>query len=161
MPAPTPLKLQPRVREDLGWFLSQARPRRMRTMRRFAEDEVVVPDGPVGGRRFRCSRQPYTGLWFDLVDSGRWGRCVATGPTQSGKSLACFVIPLLYHLYEVGETVNCGVPDMDMAADKWRTDLLPVIERSRYKRLLTASGGGSRGARVVDTIRIGNGAVLK
>ena len=32
---------------------------------------------PLSGRRFRCSRQPYTALWFDQVDSGRWSRCVA------------------------------------------------------------------------------------
>ena len=130
-------------------------------MRQFAEQEVVLPEGPFAGRRFRCSRQPYTALWFDEVDSGRWSRCVATGPTQSGKTLCCFVIPILYHLLEVGETVICGLPDMDMAADKWRSDLLPVIERSRFRHLLPRTGGGSRGARLVETIRFGNGAVLK
>jgi hypothetical protein len=72
----------------------------------FAESEVIIPDGPFAGRKFKCDRQPYTGLWFDEVDSGRWSRCVATGPTQSGKSLSCF--PLLYHLFELGETVICG-----------------------------------------------------
>jgi len=130
-------------------------------MHAFAEQEVVIPDGPFAGRRFRCGRQPYTGLWFDQLDSGRWGRCVATGSTQSGKTLACFIVPILYHLFEVGETVICGLPDMDMAADKWRLDLLPVIEQSRFKGLLPKTGGGSRGARVVATIRFGNGAVLK
>jgi hypothetical protein len=54
-------------------------------MREFAEAEIVIPDGPYQGRRFRCSRQPYTKLWFDAVDSGRWNRFVATGPTQSGR----------------------------------------------------------------------------
>src|SRR5678816_4563381 len=80
--------------------------------------------------------------------------------TQSGKTLACFVIPLLYHLFELGETVICGLPDMDMAADKWREDILPVIERSRYRQLLPSSGGGSRGGRV-ETIQFANGATLK
>lgn len=88
-------------------------------MRDFAEQEIIIPEGPHAGRRFRCSRQPYTKLWFDEVDSSRWMRCVATGPTQSGKTLSCFVIPLLYHLFELSETVICGLPDMDMAADKW------------------------------------------
>lgn len=91
---------------DLSTFLAQARPRPLRTMRTFAEEEIVIPDGPYVGRRFRCSRQPYTGLWFDQVDSGRWNRCVATGPTQSGKTLSCFIIPLLYHLFEIQETVR-------------------------------------------------------
>ena len=109
---------------DLRWFLGQARPRRLRTMRQFAEQEIVIPEGPFQGRKFRCARQPYTGLWFDAVDSGIWNRHVATGPTQSGKTLSCFVIPLLYHLFELEETVICGLPDMDMAADKWREDIL-------------------------------------
>src|SRR5690349_20861733 len=127
--------LNTRTRDDLCWFLDQCRPRRLRPMRAFAEQEIVIPTGPFEGRRFRCARQPYTGLWFDAVDSGRWSRCVATGPTQSGKTLSCFVIPLMYHRFEIGETVICGLPDMDMAADKWREDILPVIEASKYREL--------------------------
>jgi phage terminase large subunit GpA-like protein len=129
-------------------------------MRQFAEEEVIIPDGPFAGRRFRCATQPYTALWFDQVDSGHWSRFVATGPTQSGKTLSCFVIPLLYHLFEVGETVICGLPDMDMAADKWREDILPVIEQSRYRNLLPRQGGGSRGGKV-ESILFANGATLK
>src|SRR5438309_2289203 len=87
-----------RTRADLLWFLSRSRPRRLRSMRQFAEQELVLPSGPFAGRRFRCNRQPYSALWFDEVDSGRWSRCVATGPTQSGKTLTCFIVPLLYHL---------------------------------------------------------------
>lgn len=129
-------------------------------MRDFAEAEVIIPDGPFEGRRFNCKRQPYAGLWFDQVDSGRWSRCVATGPTQSGKTLSCFIIPVLYHLFEIGETVICGVPSMDMAADKWREDLLPAITRSRFREYLPTRGGGSRGGKV-DTIQFTNGATLK
>lgn len=148
------------IQSELSWFLGQSRPPRLRTMREFAEQEIVIPDGPFQGRRFRCHRQPYTGLWFDAVDSGRWNRYVATGPTQSGKSLACFVIPILYHLFEIGETVICGLPDMDMAADKWREAILPAIEQSRFRELLPRSGGGSRGGRV-ETLKMRNGATLK
>ena len=145
---------------DLAWFLGQARPRRIRSMRVFAEQEIVIPDGPFAGRRFRCQRQPYTGMWLDAVDSGRWSRYVATGPTQSGKTLACFVIPLLYHLFELQETVICGLPDMDMAGDKWREDILPAIEQSRFRDLLPSRGGGSRGGRV-ESLQFRNGATLK
>ncbi len=145
---------------DMLWFLGQARPRRLRTMRQFAEDEIVIPDGPFAGRRFRCHRQPYTGLWFDQIDTGHWTRFVATGPTQSGKTVACFVIPLIYHLFEIGETVICGLPDMEMAYDKWRHDILPIVERSRFRELLPSQGGGSRGGQV-QTIRFRNGATLK
>ena len=88
-------------------------------MREFAESEIVIPDGPFEGFRFNCDRQPFTQLWFDAVDCGRWNRMFATGPTQSSKSLSAFVIPIVYHLFEFGETVICGLPDMSMAADKW------------------------------------------
>ncbi|MDZ4689083.1 MAG: terminase gpA endonuclease subunit [Planctomycetaceae bacterium] len=148
------------TRDDLNWFLQQSRPRRRRSMRQFAEQEIVIPSGPFVGRRFRCARQPYTALWFDAVDSGRWSRCVGTGPTQSGKTLACFIIPLLYHLFEIGETVICGVPDMDMASDKWKEDLLPVIAQSRFRELLPSQGSGSRGG-LVEYLQFGNGATLK
>jgi phage terminase large subunit GpA-like protein len=148
------------IRHELSWLLKQARPQPLRTMRHFAEQEIIIPDGPFAGRHFRCARQPYTGLWFNAVDSGLWSRCVATGPTQSGKTLSCFIIPLLYHLFEIGETVICGLPDMDMAADKWREDILPAIEQSRYRDLLPRRGGGSRGGRV-ESLQMANGATLK
>lgn len=148
------------IHADLSWFLAQSRPQRLRTMREFAEAEIIIPSGPFEGRKFRCARQPFTGLWFAQIDSGRWSRCVATGPTQSGKTLSCFVIPILYHLFEIGETVICGLPDMDMAGDKWREDLLPVIERSRYRDLVPQQGGGSRGGRV-ESLTFTNGATLK
>ena len=85
---------------------------------------------------------------------------MATGPTQSGKTLACFVIPLLYHLFEIRETVICGLPDIDMAMDKWSVDILPVIEQSQYRELLPTKGSGSRGGRV-ESIPFRNGATLK
>ena len=145
---------------DLTWFLRQAKSRRLRTMREFAEEEIIIPDGPFAGRRFRCTRQPYTRLWLDAIDSGRWSRCVATGPTQSGKTLSAFVIPTLYHLFEIGETVILGLPDMDMTSDKWNKDILPVIEQSRYRDLMPRHGGGSRGRRV-ESLTFRNGATLK
>jgi hypothetical protein len=115
----------------------------LRTLRDFAEAEIVIPDGPFEGRRFHCDRQPFTRLWFD----GRWNRKFAPGCTQSGKSLTGFVIPILYHLFEMQETVIAGVPDMDMAADKWREDILPVIARTKYPELIPSKGPGSRGGK--------------
>ena len=146
--------------KETRWFIRQARAPKLRSMREFAEEEIVIPNGPFEGRKFRCDRQPYSGLWFDAVDSGRWNRFAATGPTQSGKTLTCFLIPLLYHLFEVGETTICGLPDMDMAGDKWRKDFLPVIARTRYRDLLPRQGGGSRGGKV-ESIDFRNGATLK
>lgn len=137
-------------------FLRMARSRRRRTMRQFAEEEIILPSGPFEGRTFRCDRQPFTGCFFDLVDSGQWNRIFVTGPSQSGKSVSCFSIPILYHLFEIGERVICGLPDMDMAADKWRDELLPVIERTRFAHLVPRSRGGSK-----RSIKFHNGAVLR
>lgn len=135
-----------------------ARPRLIRSMREFAEQEVRIPEGRYEGRRYDCSRQPYSGLWFDAIDSGEWSRFVATGPSQSGKTLTCFVIPTLYHLCEIGETVVCGVPDRDMAGDKWRQDLLPAMSASRRLRALLPKDDGGRNPTAI-TLR--NGATLR
>lgn len=135
---------------------------RLRTMREFAEAEIIIPTGPFAGLRYSCARQPYSRLWFDEVDSGRWRRFVATGPTQSGKTLQALVIPVLYHLFEVGEDVIFAAPTMDIARDKWLRDILPVIKSSRYKDLLPRSGAGSKGGKAeLVLIEFRNGRVLR
>jgi phage terminase large subunit GpA-like protein len=118
---------------------------RRRTMRQFAEDEIVLPTGQYQDERFKVERQPWTGLWFAELDSGRWRRHVMTGVGQGGKTLCGSTLPVLYHLFECRETVIYAAPTMDMAADKWRQDILPVIRASRYRDLLPDRGGGARG----------------
>ena len=130
-------------------------------MRQFAEDEIILPDGPYQGQRFRCRRQPFTGAYFDAVDSGEFQRIAATGPTQSGKSLLGSVIPVVYHLFETRETVIIGLPDLAMAGDKWSIDIRPVIWASRYRDLLPSRGGGSRSARNPVAVSFLNGATLR
>ncbi|MCA9055159.1 MAG: phage terminase large subunit family protein [Planctomycetaceae bacterium] len=148
------------TRDELNRFLGRSRSRRVRSPREFAEQELVLPDGPHAGRRFRCHRQPYTALWLEAIADPNWTRCVATGPTQSGKTWSAFLVPLLYHLFEIGETVICGVPDMDMATDKWREDILPVIEQCRFREFLPRRGSGSRGGKA-EAFQFRNGATLK
>lgn len=131
-------------------------------MRQFAEQEITLPPtGPFKNLPYRCDRQPYAALFFDAVDNGGWQVINATGPSQSGKTLTCTIIPLLYHLFERQETVIFGLPDKDMAHDKWIRDILPVIMRTRYAKLLPQHGEGSRGGKVVDSIEFLNGATLK
>ncbi len=91
----------------------------LRTIAEFAEQEVVLPDGPEQGRRFRLDRSPVAGLLFAALASGLWRRAFVTGPNQDGKSLIGFVIPTLYLLFERRETAILGVPSMEMVADKW------------------------------------------
>ena len=70
------------------------------------------------------------------------------------------MLPVLYHLFEIGETVIIGVPEMDMAKDKWEMDFVPVLERTRYREMLPKSGRGSKGG-TVGLVRFQNGAALK
>ncbi len=77
-------------------------------------------------------------------------RHLATGPVQTGKTLIAFVIPILYGLFELQEDVLVGVPDAEMVADKFGKDLLPIIEKTRYRNLLPATGAGSRGGTVLN-----------
>lgn len=146
--------------EELRRFVAAARAPRVRTIREFAETEIVLPNGRYAGRRYRCDYQPYSAHWFAAIDSGRWRRFAAVGPTQSGKTLTCYVIPVLYHIFEMCETVVLGVPHLEMSKDKWREDILPVIERTRYRDLLPVSGGGSRGG-TVSAIHFRHGPTIR
>lgn len=135
---------------------------RLRKMREFAEAEIRITSGPKPGL-FKASSQPFAAIWLDLVDSGQWNRFVTTGPSQSGKTVTCFVIPICYHTLEIGENVICLVPDFDFGQDKWSKDILPIIERSRYRKLLPTEGPGSRGGKISASnpgITFKNGAQL-
>lgn len=147
---------------ELLWCLTNARSRRLRTMREFAEAEIVIPDGEYKGRKFRIERQPFAGPLFDAIDSQQWYEAFISGPSQSGKTLMAFVLPAAYHLAELGETYIVGVPDMRMANNKWKVDIEPVFRASPFlERLLPRSGPGSRGGAVEDSVTLNNGAVLK
>lgn len=140
--------------------LSRAIPPRPRTLRQFAEEEIRIPDGVYQGALYRVDRQPVMRHYFEAMESGNYTRVFATGPTQSGKTLTCSIIPVLYHLFEFGETVVFAVPSIDMAADKWHEDILPVIRWSRYAELLPTEGRGAKGSHVT-SIRFKNGATLR
>lgn len=148
------------LRRMMPRFSMLSRAPRLRTMREFAEQEIVIPDGPFRGFKFSVSRQPHVALWFAEIDSQRWRRHVLTGPVQSGKSLIGFVIPAMYHLFECNETVILGLPSMEMAGDKWEMDIEPAIRASRYRDLIPTSGTGSRGGKF-ESITFRNGPTLK
>lgn len=132
------------TRIELQWFVDSLGVRAFRPMGRFAEEEIVIPSGKHNDKRYRMDRQPFNRAWFDEVDSGHWREHFAIGPTQSGKSLCCTIIPVLYHLFEIQENVILGLPDMNMAADKWN-DIATVIRASRYRHLMPTGGPGSKG----------------
>lgn len=147
--------------DELRWMVRAGRTPRLRTHRQFAEQEIVLPNtGPKGGRRFRCEYQPFTGLWFDAIGSGLFNRFVATGPSQSGKTLNCFVEPIMYHLFEKRENVIAFAPNMEICEDKWLIDVLPTISNSRFAQHLPRRGGGSKDA-FNELVQFGNGTYLK
>ncbi len=137
-----------------------ARVRRVRSMREFAESEIILPTGPYQGLRFNTKRQPWTRLWWDAIDSGQWRRFLLTGPSQAGKTLNGSAIPVMYHLFERRETVIYAAPTLDMAEDKWREDIRPLIMSSRYRDLMPASGAGSKGG-LVSSIQFKHGPTLR
>ena len=152
----------PPIIEELIWLARRARVPRLRTLRDFVKGEIIVPEGKYRGTRLRIDRQPYAGLLFDAIDSGRYTRHAILGCVQAGKTLQGFVAPILYHLFEHRETVIVGIPTMDVAADKWREEILPVIENSRYRELLPTRGPGSRGGTGnLQSIKFRHGPTLK
>lgn len=149
------------VHADLTWCLNQARAQVVRPISQWVEDELIIPNGPFRSERFRHRRHPASRLWFEALDSGHWNRFAATAPTQNGKTLMCYVAPVIYHLFELQETVVIGLPTMTMAQDKWQEDLLPAIEASRYADLLPKAGEGSRGGQVKRAITFRNNVSLR
>jgi phage terminase large subunit GpA-like protein len=134
--------------------------RRLRTMRQFAEQEIILPSGPHQDERFKCDRNPWSGLWLDAIDSGLWRRFNLTGPSQAGKTLQGSAIPVVYHLMECRETVIYAAPTLDMAGDKWQQDVLPVIRASKYRDLLPDRGAGSKGG-MANSIQFKHGPTLR
>lgn len=148
------------TRIELEWFVDGMGVRAFRPMGRFAEEEIIIPSGKHDMKRYRLDRQPFNRAWFNEVDSGRWREHFAVAPTQSGKSLVCTIIPLMYHLFEIQENVILGLPDMNMAGDKWN-DIAAVIRSSRYRSLMPTHGPGSKGGSKPVLITFKNGRTLR
>lgn len=144
------------VREYLGAM----RPRRIRTFRRFCEQELVIPEGEYAGEPFDASIQPYSGLFLDAVDSGLYRRYWVTGPAQSGKTLLCVIAFVLWYLFEHVNSVVFGVPTMRVSRNKWTRDLLPAIEQTRYRELLPRRGAGSKGGTQLEEVQFAHGRAL-
>jgi hypothetical protein len=155
------------LKDRMKWLAEKARRELPRSMRQFAEEEIVIPEGEYEDQKYSVKRQPYTRFWFDAIDKhgrsragGKYNRFAGVGPTQSGKTLTCFCIPILYHLFEIGETTVAATPKVLMNKDKWEMELLPVIRASQYRRYLPITGRGSKGG-VPDEIHFTNGSTLK
>lgn len=145
--------------EEWSWFCENARAPLVRSMREFAEAEVRIPEGQYQGRRLRLYRQPKMGLLFDAFDVGTWRRRAVTDCVQSGKTLGALVVPILYHLFECRHDVIFGAPSMEVCKKKWFDEILPVINRTRYRCFLPTIGRGSQGG-WSEEIHLTNGTKL-
>lgn len=143
----------------LAEFVRSCAPPKLREIGVWAEDEVVMPSGPFANYPFQMDRLPYSRLL--LSELGNWQKHVITGPTQSGKSFHAFVLPIMYFLFERQEDLIVGIPDINMAGDKWAEDIRPVIEKSSYAELLPKRGPGSKGAGKLQKITFENGCFLR
>lgn len=140
-------------------FFDILMPRAVRTMLEFAEQEIILPDGPCSGKYFRADRMPFLGEILEMFDSGRFNRFFGQGPRQTAKTLAFFQIPLMYHLFELEQDVIIGVPRVELAKQIWERRIKKMIEKSRYAHLMPEKGPGSKGGKP-QQITFGNGATL-
>lgn len=155
------VKIDP-LRKTIAAGLRAAKTLPARPMAKFATEEITIPDGKSKGLRFAFQRQPVTRLWFEAIDSGLFNEFVFTAPSQCGKTLSGFVIPLLYHTCEVEENYVLGLPYADMAANKWEADIKPAMKASpKLRRMMPKHGSGSGGGRVRDSITLANEAIIK
>ena len=138
------------------------RPSEPRTIRQFAEDEIVPATGNYKDEPFRCSRQPFTGLLFNEIDRDYWQTIVISGPSQSSKTLSGLVIPTLWQTCELNETTVLGIPEADMADDKWQNDFAKIMENSpRLRCYLPQRGSGSKKGKIKDSVELSHGVHIK
>lgn len=142
-------------------FAGKAKGRRLRSRVKFAQDCIVLAEGPYHDEHWRPHFQPYTYHVLNMMDTAGFRKFRFTGCVQSGKTFIV-VINVLWHLFERNETVIFGVPDInETAADKWREELLPLIENSPYlKQFMPRHGKGSQGG-TPNAIKFNNGATLR
>lgn len=140
-------------------FRRSMRSPRLRSRCEFAESEIVLPrTGPKANRRLKFAYQPYFGTFLRAMDNGPWRRFAFTGSVQSGKT-TLLMTNVMWHLFERREDVVLQLPKKKMGHKKWRDDLRPLIEASRYHALLPKTGKGSQGGDF-EEVRFRNGTVL-
>jgi hypothetical protein len=132
-----------------------ARPRRVRPLLDFAEQELRYPTGRFRGQKFSRTYQPATSLLMAELSLDYWLQTFVVGPHQGGKSFS-IIAWMLWCLFEKQEDVIFGLPDLGMRSTKWRKDILPMIQASAYRAMLPRSGSGSKGG-VAEIIVFQNG----
>lgn len=152
------------VVEEFDWMLNSAMSPPIRSLFEFAEQELVLPNGPFEDDFWREDMQPWAALFIKEVEKQHKEGCNhinLMAPTQSGKTLNGQALICMYHTCEKSEDFVVGVPDLKMANDKWKEDIQPVLKASAYQDLLPITGPGSRDGDVKDAVRLRNGRTIK
>ena len=136
-----------------------ARPRRVRPLLDFAEQELRYPTGRFRGQKFSRMYQPATSLLMGELSRDFWLQTFVVGPHQGGKSFS-IIAWMLWCLFEKQEDVIFGLPDLGMRSTKWRKDILPMIEASSYRTMRPRSGVGSKGG-IGEIVCFENGVSLQ
>jgi phage terminase large subunit GpA-like protein len=139
---------------------SGLKPGRIRTFREFAEEEIRLPGGPRRNMRYTTKFMPFSREILDEFQRGRFQEFWGSGPVQASKTLHFFIIPALYHLFEIEEDVILGAPVQAQAKSAYLQRMLPVIQKTRYSKFIPEIGPGSRGG-VPDLVMFTNGASLR
>ena len=149
------------LRRELLRFVDLTAVGKLRSRIEFAKQEIIIPEGPFEGKRWRPGFQPYTAKALALMDESDLRNYRFTGSVQSGKSFLG-LINVLWHLFERCEDVGYAVPDLDQSArDKWKLEFVPTIEASpNLREMRPQVGEGSQGG-TPSLIRFANGATLR
>lgn len=121
---------------------------------------MTLGDGPYKNLPYRVKRQPFAKLLLEQMDNPFWREYAITGSNQSGKSLHCCEMPIMYHLFEIKEDVICATPDDNISKKVYLERIKPQIQHSRYRDLLPNSGSGAQGG-FQHAIQFGNGCWLR
>ena len=135
----------------------------------FARQCIVIPEGRHTGSLWRPAFQPFAYWLLHLMDTLGFRRFAVTGCVQSGKTLMALVVNVCWHLFEMKQSVIFVVPELTMASKKYKEEIEPVINASRWlrrvaygssKRTTAPSGAGSKGG-FGNVIRFANGTRLE
>jgi hypothetical protein len=150
---------------DLGLIevMQNVQQSEIRSMREWMEQEIIMPPpGPREFERYSFDTQPVHKLIVDCIDSRKWTEMYILGPSQSGKTTVAFCAPVLYYTTELAESLILGIPDQTMGDDKFKVDLLPVLETSpKMQPLIPGSGPGSRGGKIKDSLTLTTGVRMR
>lgn len=151
------------IDQELVWFLHAAQVNPFRSMVQFVEEDVRIPPGAKhGGERLRFDRQPIQRVFLQELDREYWLDVVCTGPSQAGKTMLCFDIPIAYYTAERKETVVVGVPDGAMVNDKWEKEIKKIFDASPdLRQLIPDTGAGSRGGKVKESVTLTNDGSMR